>query len=234
MFGWKSWLRGRAGRIDRTAPPVRKRSGGLTPPGFPAPHSILPFLLPSACDVLDPRLRPLVADALGVGPDQLTPEVSLTDELAADSLDLLELVLAVETEFDIPIPERTIEELRTYGDLLTTVTDLVAARRPAGLDGRVPRVWARVIPGDQRGSANVERALQLTPYAAQTIVEDVMYAGRGARLEVDLPPGTPEPELVAVQRRFAELGARGVQVSVRRRTVGPPAPPVNVIASASR
>jgi len=67
---------------------------------------------------LEPRLRGIVADLLGVGPEQLAPHVSLTDDLAADSLDLVEIALAIETELRIEIPQRAIEKVRTYGDLV--------------------------------------------------------------------------------------------------------------------
>src|SRR5437899_2455880 len=117
MLRWNSWLRGRAdrGNSDRTAPPVRIRSGGLTPPGSPAPGPFLVDTRSSDLQRVEPRLRPLVADGLGVAPDDLASDVSLVDELAADSLDLLELILAAETEFDVAIPERAIVDVRTYG-----------------------------------------------------------------------------------------------------------------------
>src|SRR5207244_1040518 len=67
---------------------------------------------------LEPRVRCLVADALGVGIDELAPEVSLTDELAADSLDLAELAARLEAELGLVVPERVVAHLRTYGDLV--------------------------------------------------------------------------------------------------------------------
>src|SRR5262245_19304675 len=55
---------------------------------------------PRSAAGVEPRVRWLVAEQLGVGVDELAPEVSLTDDLAADSLDLAELVVVVEVEFD--------------------------------------------------------------------------------------------------------------------------------------
>ena len=63
------------------------------------------------------RLRTVVAEHLAVDEDQLWPASSFTDDLGADSLDLVELAIAVETEFGIIIPEATLEHLRTYTDL---------------------------------------------------------------------------------------------------------------------
>src|SRR5439155_6262827 len=76
----------------------------------------------------EPRLRRLVADHLGVDPEELRPEVSLTDELAVDSLELVELALALEGELGIDIPERTIDEIRTYGDLVGAALALARDR----------------------------------------------------------------------------------------------------------
>ncbi len=56
-------------------------------------------------EVAEPRVRRLVAHCLGVGVGQLAPEVSLTDDLAADSLDLVELAITLEAEFGIVVPE---------------------------------------------------------------------------------------------------------------------------------
>ena len=59
-------------------------------------------------DFVEPRVRRLVADHLGVGTEELTRDVSLADELAVDSLDLVELALALETEFGISMSEATL------------------------------------------------------------------------------------------------------------------------------
>lgn len=167
-------------------------------------------------ELVEPRLRGLVADGLGVDAAELTPEVSLTDDLAADSLDLLELALAAEAEFGVVIPESALEDVRTFGDLVEMVSTRVPHPRPADLDLEPAPVWARVIPAAGQPGAGVERAMRLTPYVAQTIADDAARAGRGARLELEVPPGTSDDGLAAIQGRFARLGARGVEVSVRR------------------
>ena len=56
-------------------------------------------------EFVEPHVRRLVVDHLGVGVEELVPEVSLRDDLAADSLDLVELALALEGRFGIGVPE---------------------------------------------------------------------------------------------------------------------------------
>ena len=70
---------------------------------------------------VEERVRALVAEHLGVDRETLARDVSLTDDLAADSLDLLELGVVLEASFGIVVPLRTIDRVRTYGDLLDTV-----------------------------------------------------------------------------------------------------------------
>src|SRR5438094_94854 len=95
---------------------------------------------------LEPRVRCLVADTLGVGIDELAPDVSLTDELAADSLDLAELAARLEAELGLVVPDRVVERLRTYGDLVRAAVAAAPERGAAlaRLAGPVP-VWARLV-----------------------------------------------------------------------------------------
>jgi acyl carrier protein len=69
-----------------------------------------------------------VAEHLGVGVDELLSGVSLRDDLAADSLDLIELALALEGEFAIVVPEWTLDEVRSFADLVRATGLLVRAR----------------------------------------------------------------------------------------------------------
>ena len=85
---------------------------------------------------VEERVRALVAEHLGVDRETLARDVSLTDDLAADSLDLLELGVVLEASFGIVVPLRTIDQMRTYGDLVALVRALLDHRRPA--DGIAP------------------------------------------------------------------------------------------------
>jgi len=77
---------------------------------------------------VEPRVRRCVCDLLGIERDQLCSECSLEQDLAIDSLDLVELTLALESEFDISVPESRSERVRTYGELVHLTTVLVTAR----------------------------------------------------------------------------------------------------------
>ena len=68
-------------------------------------------------DELAGKIRLLVAEQLGVEPNQVTPQASILDDLGADSLDVVELVMAIEENFDIEIPDEAIETMRTIGDV---------------------------------------------------------------------------------------------------------------------
>src|SRR5882724_10343192 len=88
-------------------------------------------------DFVEPRVRRVVAEQLGVNIEELTPDVSLTDDLAADSLDLLELTLALETEFGVVVSESALERVRSS----TSATRRMHA--PAWHRSRRGRAWSR-------------------------------------------------------------------------------------------
>lgn len=73
---------------------------------------------------MDQRVEDLIAEQLGVELDQVTTEASLMDDLGADSLDLVELVMALEEEFEIEITDDEGEKLKTVGE----VVDLIKAK----------------------------------------------------------------------------------------------------------
>ena len=174
----------------------------------------------------EPRLRRLVADHLGVSPEDLRPDVSLRDDLAVDSLDLVELVLALEGDLGIDIPDRTIDEIRTYGDLVRAALALTWGRQAleAAVGSGPATVQARVVSGDERMSG-VQRAGVLTPYLVQEIAEDALAAGHAARLELTVPSDTDEAAIGWLAEQFVRVGARGVAVTVRRDESSSPAQP---------
>ena len=61
------------------------------------------------------RVTEIVAEQLGVSKDQITPETSFVNDLGADSLDTVELVMEFEEEFDINIPDDAAEKIQTVG-----------------------------------------------------------------------------------------------------------------------
>jgi acyl carrier protein len=67
---------------------------------------------------LENKVKDIIAEELGVEREKLTNEASFMEDLGADSLDTVELVMAFEKEFDIDIPDEEAEKLRTVGDAL--------------------------------------------------------------------------------------------------------------------
>lgn len=63
----------------------------------------------------------IVVEQLGVNEDQVKPESKLVEDLGADSLDAVELVMAIEEEFGIDVPDEEAEKLLSVGDILTYI-----------------------------------------------------------------------------------------------------------------
>jgi len=67
---------------------------------------------------VEDRVKDIIVEELGVEREKLTAEASFMEDLGADSLDTVELVMAFEKEFDIDIPDEDAEKMRTVGDAL--------------------------------------------------------------------------------------------------------------------
>lgn len=63
------------------------------------------------------KVKEIIVEQLGVDPERVKPEASFIDDLGADSLDIVELVMAMEEEFDLEIPDEDAEKLRTVQDV---------------------------------------------------------------------------------------------------------------------
>lgn len=70
--------------------------------------------------VLD-RVKKIIAEQLGIDEEDITPDASFTDDLGADSLDLVELVMAFEDGFDIEIPDEDAENIKTVADAVNYI-----------------------------------------------------------------------------------------------------------------
>ena len=64
------------------------------------------------------KIKSIVVDQLGVDEDQVTEDASFVDDLGADSLDTVELIMAFEEEFDIEIPDEDAQKIKTVKDVM--------------------------------------------------------------------------------------------------------------------
>jgi len=72
------------------------------------------------------KVKKIIVEQLGVEENEVTPEASITDDLGADSLDQVELVMAFETEFNIDIPDEEAEKIKTVGDAVAKIDQMTA------------------------------------------------------------------------------------------------------------
>jgi acyl carrier protein len=75
---------------------------------------------------LESKVSEIIVEQLGASKEEIVPEASFIDDLGADSLDIVELVMAMEEEFDIEIPDEDAEKIQTFGDALKYVKARVA------------------------------------------------------------------------------------------------------------
>lgn len=71
---------------------------------------------------INSKITKVIVEKLGVSEDQVKPEAAFIDDLGADSLDQVELVMALEDEFDIEIPDEEAEKLKKVSDVIAYVT----------------------------------------------------------------------------------------------------------------
>ncbi len=69
------------------------------------------------------RVKKVVVEQLDVAEDEVTPQASFVDDLGADSLDVVELVMGLEEEFDIEIPDEDAEKITTVQEAVTYIED---------------------------------------------------------------------------------------------------------------
>jgi len=74
-------------------------------------------------DNIQEKVRDIIVEQLGVNPEQVTPEAKFIEDLGADSLDTVELVMAFEEEFGIDVPDEEAEKLQSVGDVVRYVEE---------------------------------------------------------------------------------------------------------------
>jgi acyl carrier protein len=77
----------------------------------------------SAEKSVEQRVKDIIVEQLGVKPEQVTPEAKFIEDLGADSLDTVELVMALEEEFGQEIPDEEAEKLQTVGDVIKYIEE---------------------------------------------------------------------------------------------------------------
>ncbi|MFZ5807355.1 MAG: acyl carrier protein [Verrucomicrobiota bacterium] len=72
---------------------------------------------------IDQKVKDIIVEQLSVNPEQVTPEAKFIEDLGADSLDVVELVMAFEEEFGVEVPDEDAEKLITVGDVIKYIED---------------------------------------------------------------------------------------------------------------
>ena len=76
---------------------------------------------------VESKIKTIIAEQLGVKPEEVTPNASFVDDLGADSLDTVELIMALEEEFNVEIPDEDSEKMKTVGDAIKYIEDKATA-----------------------------------------------------------------------------------------------------------
>ena len=71
------------------------------------------------------KVRDILCEQLDVDEEKVTMEASITEDLGADSLDVVDLVMSLEEEFNIEIPDEEVENIKTVGDIVKYVEDRI-------------------------------------------------------------------------------------------------------------
>ena len=72
---------------------------------------------------IEEKVKDIIVEQLGVNPEQVTPTASFIEDLGADSLDIVELVMAFEEEFSVEVPDEDAEKLQTVGDVMKYIEE---------------------------------------------------------------------------------------------------------------
>lgn len=69
------------------------------------------------------RLQKIIAEQLEIDEDDIRPDSDIVDDLGADSLDLVDLVMSIEDEFEMEVPDEAVEEIKTVDDAVRYIED---------------------------------------------------------------------------------------------------------------
>jgi acyl carrier protein len=165
---------------------------------------------------IEAEVRRVVARHMGVAARLLKPDVSLRDDLAGDPATVRDVVLAVERRLGVRVDARLLDEVRSYGELVTATLDAIRTRRRRLREESEEATSGRVRIEAPDGRV-VERAGMLTPYALEGVCDDARRAGAGATVRVAVVESTTDEQVARLRERFVALERRGVVVQVVRR-----------------
>lgn len=94
----------------------------VTPPLKRAPDSQISFNAMSEKSIAE-KVKDIIVEQLGVNPEQVTENASFIEDLGADSLDTVELVMAFEEEFGVEVPDEDAEKLQAVGDVVKYIEE---------------------------------------------------------------------------------------------------------------
>ncbi|MGH7895842.1 MAG: acyl carrier protein [Candidatus Binatia bacterium] len=164
-------------------------------------------------------MRRVVARRLGVPTSLLGPKVALRGDLATDDAAMLDLVLAVESRLGVRMPEQMLDEIRTYGELVTAMVAAIRDRR-----ARLSRTGEDVATGRVRVTGPkglvVERSGALTPYVLESIMDDARRSGAGTTVAITMTGPITDERLADLGTQLALLERRGVTVHLARGSEG--------------
>jgi len=75
------------------------------------------------------KLRNIIADVMNIEPESIEPETKFTEDLSADSLDLAQIVMEIEEEFDVSLDEEVLTKVKTVKDAVEAINDAIEANR---------------------------------------------------------------------------------------------------------
>ena len=75
------------------------------------------------------KVKDIIVKQFGVKPEEVTEDANFTDDLGADSLDLVEVVMALEEEFEAPVPDEEAEKIKTVGDAVRFIDAKLAEKQ---------------------------------------------------------------------------------------------------------
>jgi acyl carrier protein len=166
---------------------------------------------------VEPTLRRLIAETLGVKPERIDLHASLVADLGIDPLDVLDLMTRIEGMLGVAFPEGEVEALRTFEDFVLVTRALVSVRTATErAAGTAVQARVRVGPPTNGTGTVLERVVMLTPYDCETLADDVAVSHAGEQREISLPANAPGDAFAMLDAVLLPSRLGGCRTIVRR------------------